>query len=80
MVAIGAANGMYDLDAALEEARNAGQGHPVPRPETKFHLTPLWPEPGSRGRQWIDFQHDVTLKDVELASRENYASVEHLKR
>ena len=31
-------------------------------------------------RQWVDFQHDVTVADIELAERENYASVEHLKR
>jgi sarcosine oxidase subunit alpha len=36
------------------------------------------PVPGTR--QWIDFQHDVTTKDVELAAREGYVSVEHLKR
>ncbi len=33
-----------------------------------------------RTRQWIDFQNDVTVQDVALAARENYASVEHLKR
>ena len=38
-----------------------------------------WPRK-SKHRQWIDFQSDVTLKDVELAARENFASVEHLKR
>ena len=30
--------------------------------------------------QWIDFQHDVTVADIELAVRENYVSVEHMKR
>lgn len=30
--------------------------------------------------QWVDFQHDVTVSDIELAVRENYISVEHLKR
>ncbi|RUU88836.1 sarcosine oxidase subunit alpha family protein, partial [Mesorhizobium sp. M7A.T.Ca.TU.009.01.3.1] len=29
---------------------------------------------------WIDYQNDVTVKDVELAARENFVSVEHLKR
>ncbi len=29
---------------------------------------------------WIDYQSDVTVKDVELAARENFVSVEHLKR
>ncbi len=30
--------------------------------------------------QWIDFLHDITASDIELAVRENYRSVEHLKR
>ena len=45
-----------------------------------FDIVPAWPEGGSKARQWIDFQNDVTLKDVELAARENFRSVEHLKR
>ena len=73
--AVGAANGTFDLDAALAEARGAPT-----RPAVPYALRPLWPIPGSAGRQWIDLQHDVTLKDVELAARENYVSVEHLKR
>lgn len=80
MTAIGAANGAFDFDVALEEAHAAGNGAPITRKETTYHLTPLWPAPGAKGRQWIDFQHDVTLKDVEVAARENYVSVEHLKR
>ncbi len=31
-------------------------------------------------REWIDFQLDVTAGDVELAAREGFASVEHMKR
>ncbi|HUI60634.1 MAG TPA: 2Fe-2S iron-sulfur cluster-binding protein, partial [Steroidobacteraceae bacterium] len=33
-----------------------------------------------RSRTWIDFQHDVTAADIELAVRENLVSVEHVKR
>lgn len=80
MQAIGAANGTFDIDAALEEARAAAAGNRIARGDTRHTVTPLWPTPGTRGRQWIDFQHDVTLKDIELAARENYTSVEHLKR
>ena len=81
MAAAGAANGTFDLDAALAEARAVAIGLPCPADATtSYHITPLWPQPGAKGRQWIDFQHDVTLKDVELAARENYVSVEHLKR
>lgn len=42
--------------------------------------TAAWPRPKSKGRVWIDLQNDVTAKDVELAARENFISVEHLKR
>ncbi|MEM7521006.1 MAG: 2Fe-2S iron-sulfur cluster-binding protein [Pseudomonadota bacterium] len=80
MTAVGAANGTFELIASLEEARAVGQNKEPDRPQTSFQLSPLWPAPGGKGRQWIDFQHDVTLKDVEVAARENYASVEHLKR
>lgn len=33
-----------------------------------------------KGRAWLDFQNDVTVKDVNLAAREAYRSVEHMKR
>jgi sarcosine oxidase subunit alpha len=35
---------------------------------------------GDTRRQWIDLLHDVTVADLELALRENYTSVEHVKR
>ncbi|SHH36553.1 sarcosine oxidase subunit alpha [Cognatiyoonia sediminum] len=80
MIAIGAANGTYDLAQAIEEAEAAGKGTPIDRPSTTYTTTLIDTKPHSKGRQWIDFQHDVTLKDIEVAARENYVSVEHLKR
>lgn len=77
---IGAVNGQYDLTLSMEEARSAGTGARPKRKPTSIKIAPAWPDPGSKGRQWIDFQHDVTLKDIALAARENYVSVEHLKR
>ncbi len=38
------------------------------------------PETGKAKKTWVDLQNDVTLADVQLAARENFASVEHLKR
>ena len=35
---------------------------------------------GGRGRAWLDLQNDVTVKDVALAAREGFRSVEHMKR
>ncbi|PWL18900.1 sarcosine oxidase subunit alpha [Falsochrobactrum shanghaiense] len=45
--------------------------------ETK--VEPLWHVPG-KGRAWVDFQNDVTVKDIKLAYQENMRPVEHLKR
>ncbi len=45
----------------------------------------LWATPtgsgrGTRAKHFVDLQNDVTVADVELAAREGYRSVEHLKR
>ena len=38
-----------------------------------------WQVPGAK-RAWVDFQNDVTAKDIRLAHQEGFLSVEHLKR
>lgn len=83
MAVAGAANGTFALDAALAEGHAAGGGEgDAPRTESVAapRIEAAWPRTGAKGRQWIDYQNDVTLKDVELAARENFRSVEHLKR
>jgi sarcosine oxidase subunit alpha len=35
---------------------------------------------GDTARQWVDLKHDVTVSDIELAVRENFTAVEHIKR
>ena len=35
---------------------------------------------GNTARQWVDLKHDVTVADIELAVRENFIAVEHIKR
>ncbi|WP_208349069.1 sarcosine oxidase subunit alpha family protein [Pseudaestuariivita rosea] len=47
--------------------------------ETPYQISPLWAVPG-KGRAWLDFQNDVTVKDVKQAAAENFRSVEHMKR
>jgi sarcosine oxidase subunit alpha len=46
---------------------------------TSAPIEPLWRVPVS-GKACVDFQHDVYTTDIELAVRENFVSVEHLKR
>ncbi len=85
----GLAAGALDLDTALEQGREAGlaaAGDEIQvRPRTRskntgaLHIERAWS--GERSsRQWIDFQYDVTLQDIDIAVAENYTSVEHLKR
>ena len=84
MRVVGAANGAFALSAVLAQGHAAGGGiafGPASQGDDDgYGIAPAWPKPGGKGRQWIDFQNDVTLKDVELAARENFRSVEHLKR
>ncbi len=78
----GAANGAFTLAEALREGHEAGGGEGAPpnAPPGQYRVEASWPKADEEGRRWIDFQNDVTLKDVVLAAREGYVSVEHLKR
>ena len=89
--AAGAANGVLSTAGCIAEGARAAcealvsLGLPVPHldlPDAEDGATspaPLWWVPG-RGRAWLDFQNDVTVKDVALAAQENFRSVEHMKR
>ena len=84
----GAVAGTVSLSQALASAAPAlgdlgSPSSPAPRStgvEATLGVVALWPKPRAKGRVWIDYQSDVTAKDVELAARENFVSVEHLKR
>ena len=83
VAAAGGANGAFTLDEALRQGHAAGggrgRGAQCRRP-ANIASRRRGREPDAPGRRWIDFQNDVTLKDVALAAREGYVSVEHLKR
>ncbi|HEY1723180.1 MAG TPA: sarcosine oxidase subunit alpha family protein [Magnetospirillaceae bacterium] len=89
----GAVTGSGDLTSALDGGHRAGieaaaaLGRSVattaPHTTSAPAETPIgahWRIPIPEARQWVDFQNDVTVNDIALAARENYASVEHLKR
>ncbi len=84
MAVAGAASGAFSLSRALAEGHaTAGGASDAPRtssPDDTYAIAAAWPAPKGRARQWIDLQNDVTVKDVTLAARENFRSVEHLKR
>ncbi|MEO8651078.1 MAG: sarcosine oxidase subunit alpha family protein [Hyphomicrobiaceae bacterium] len=92
MSVVGAANGVMTLAASLVGGRDAGQraasetGHtasssPLPNADDEpADTAALWHVSGGHGLAFVDFQNDVTTKDIGLASREGYRSVELLKR
>ncbi|WP_278921183.1 sarcosine oxidase subunit alpha family protein [Pseudophaeobacter profundi] len=92
MRAVGACNGSFSTHAALREGAAAADAvlaelglrvtaaAQLPEAEDQpYRIAPLWAVPG-KGRAWLDFQNDVTVKDVTQAADENFRSVEHMKR
>ena len=88
----GAANGQMSLADALNSghgmAKNILALHnntaavpdaPVAMAESSS-ITAFWQVPTKAGRAWIDLQNDVTSKDIALAHKEGFRSVEHAKR
>ena len=74
------ASGAQAAVAALADIGIGAHLPDLPRAEDEaLNLRPLWHVPG-KGRAWVDFQNDVTVKDVKLAYVENMRPVEHLKR
>jgi sarcosine oxidase, subunit alpha len=86
LVSVGACAAVFTREAALEHAAAVGEalgkGHdaPVAVPVGTGRSQPHTRVSGVRGKMFVDLQNDVAAADVELAARENYRSVEHLKR
>jgi sarcosine oxidase subunit alpha len=85
---VGACAGVFELEAALAHARAVGRDEPLRATVISSGEVPAdsVPPPAAiaaatrQGKIFIDLQNDVTLADVRTAARENYRSVEHLKR
>jgi methylglutamate dehydrogenase subunit C len=74
------ADGIRAATAALEALGRTAPQVEIPKAEDgAYVLKPFWQVPG-KGRAWLDFQNDVTVKDIHLAAQENFRSVEHMKR
>jgi sarcosine oxidase subunit alpha len=71
-----AASRTFEPVAAHPAIEIVGAAATAPGGEVGPRVSPI----GNRARQWVDLMHDVTVADVELAVRENYTNVEHVKR
>ena len=89
--ACGRVNGVYRLDArtadghraGLAAAAHAGHGSAsdasiAPEVESPSHPWPIVPHP--QGKNFVDFDEDLQLKDFENAIQEGYDNIELLKR
>ena len=87
----GSAAGVFDTAGCLKTGQDAGiavakalgktaGARALPDADARpYVIEPLW-EVEAKGRAWLDFQNDVTTKDVRQAAAENMQSVEHMKR
>ena len=93
---VGSASGVFTLEETLKTSFEAGhrlskkitnKDNKVLVPQVaekkstqhdKFWCVPL--SKGKKYKRFLDFQNDVAVSDVELALREGYRSIEHVKR
>ncbi len=93
---LGAANGTFTLQDTLKNSFNTGsevsksitkKDEKIQIPNTnerkysthdKFWCSPL--PKGKHYKRFVDFQNDVAVSDIEVALREGYRSIEHVKR
>jgi sarcosine oxidase subunit alpha len=87
----GACGGVFGLAAALEDGFAAGEAAAGARVgERSFNVTNdltdfsgIVGTPGTSAhvsKAFVDFQHDVTVRDLKLAAQEGFRAIEHVKR
>ena len=91
MAVVGASNGFMDTHSCFMSAEKevsriikssgrTAKTKRLPKAElTKYEIAPKWFVEG-KGRAWLDYQNDVTVKDIQQSVQENFKSVEHMKR
>jgi sarcosine oxidase subunit alpha len=88
---VGACHGVFGIGAALEDGYAAGAAavgsvhaargfEASDEPADYRGLVGAIVRSIDEGRAFVDFQHDVTVKDLKLAAREGFRAIEHVKR
>jgi sarcosine oxidase subunit alpha len=75
---VGACAGVFGLAAALTDGAGTDRFKTNAAAPGKGGM--LRAMEGGRGKAFVDFQNDVTVKDIALAVREGFRSIEHIKR
>ncbi len=93
---VGAANGSFTLEESLKHGFENGSNLSAKITETKTEIAipnvnekkygahdKFWCMPlpkNENPKRFVDFQNDVSVSDIEIALREGYRSIEHVKR
>ena len=93
---VGAANGSFTLEESLKNGFENGSNLSAKITETKTEISipnvnekkygvhdKFWCMPlpkNENPKRFVDFQNDVSVSDIEIALREGYRSIEHVKR
>ncbi len=89
---VGACHGVFDLASALAEGARAGAEAAGAAPGEASRVEGTLPATGGTlgvvapmadsalSKAFVDFQNDVTARDIRLAAREGMRSIEHIKR
>jgi len=89
IASVGSCAGVFVPHRAIDHAAAVGRGEAAAAPIGGVGLVPAYNGASdlalaalgrTPGKVFVDLQNDVTASDVALAERENYRSVEHLKR
>jgi sarcosine oxidase subunit alpha len=81
--AVGACAGVFDLATCLRDGTAAGGSEPRSFTVAGMPaMAPSGPPAPTRPHRWafVDFQNDVTTKDLAVATQEGFVSIEHVKR
>ncbi len=93
---VGAANGSFTLEESLKNGFENGSNLSAKITDTKAEIAipnvnekkygahdKFWCMPlpkNENPKRFVDFQNDVSVSDIEIALREGYRSIEHVKR
>ena len=81
--AVGACAGVFDLATCLRDGAAAGGSEPRSFAVAGLPaMAPSGPPVAAAAHPWafVDFQNDVTTKDLAVATAEGFVSIEHVKR
>ena len=81
IIFVGSAAGIWNT-LMCEKSGNILNENKLNQKSEKNSVLPLFQTPikNNNSKNFVDFQHDVTISDIKLAHQEGFTSVEHLKR